>query len=136
MTVPAFLSMGLSEMILVGVVALLVFGGRLPEVMHTLGKSYAKFRRGMTELSNPIRTELRRLDGAVTSRRPSTPGRDRTPAAEEPPPYEVPEAGVPEAGGPALEPPEGIEPNRPAARTDEPPPATTGAGAYDEPPPV
>lgn len=126
MTVFAFLSMGISEMILIAVVALLVFGGRLPEVMHTLGKTYAKFRRGMSELSNPIRNEMRRLDEQAKAPRPSTPDRGNVPAAEEPPPYEVPEAETPAA--PAAE-----DVGQTSETSDAKPPSR---GAIDEPPPV
>jgi sec-independent protein translocase protein TatA len=122
--------MGLSEMIVVAVVALLVFGGRLPEVMHTLGKTYAKFRRGMTELSNPIRHEMRRLDEQAKAPRPSTPDRGNVPAADEPPPYEVPAAEADAAKKPADEVAET------APQRDVPLPPTSGGGAADEPPPV
>lgn len=132
MTPLAFLSMGLSEMILIAVVALLVFGGRLPEVMHTLGKTYGKFRRGMSELSNPIRHEMRRLDEQAKAPRPSTPDRGNVPAADEPPPYEVPETGTS-----APETPQGTASHRPIPRDDLAPQKTTsGGGASDEPPPV
>ena len=135
MTALAFLSMGVSEMILIAVVALLVFGGRLPEVMHTLGKTYGKFRRGMSELSNPIRHEMRRLDEQAKAPRPSAPDRGNVPAAEEPPPYEVPESGP---GIPRR--PAGTEVHeaRPATERSEvtPTKATSGGGAGDEPPPV
>jgi len=128
----AFLSMGLSEMILVAVVALLVFGGRLPEVMHSLGKTYAKFRRGMNELSNPIRHEMRRLDAAATAPRPSAPDRGNVPAAAEPPPYEVPRSGAadPAVGG-AETPPSAEDPGAELPRA-----TPSGGGAIDEPPPV
>ena len=126
MTDLAFLSMGISEMILVAVVALLVFGGRLPEVMHTLGKTYAKFRRGMSELSSPIRQEMRRLDDQARAPRPSAPDRGNVPTADEPPPYEVPE---PEQAS--------SDPESAAERSSEPSPSPSGSrGAIDEPPPV
>lgn len=125
MTPLAFLSMGISEMILVAVVALLVFGGRLPEVMHTLGKTYAKFRRGMSELSSPIRHEMRRLDEQARAPRPSAPDRGNVPADDAPPPYEVPEETV--------KAPTERAPEEPAPR---PPLSPSGGGALDEPPPV
>lgn len=51
MTPLAFLDIGFSEMVVVAFVALLLFGGRLPEVMRTLGASYRSLRRGVDELS-------------------------------------------------------------------------------------
>ncbi len=51
MSALAFFEIGFSEMVVVGVVALLLFGGRLPEVMRTLGSTYRSFRRGFDDLS-------------------------------------------------------------------------------------
>lgn len=68
----AFMSFSFGEMALVGLVGLLVFGGRLPEVMRSAGRAYAKLRRGMDELANPIRHEMRKLDDqASLTRRPA-----------------------------------------------------------------
>ena len=47
----AFMDIGFGEMIVVGFVALMLFGGRLPEVMRTLGGGYRKLRRGMDDLT-------------------------------------------------------------------------------------
>lgn len=57
----AFLDFGFSELILVGVVALLVFGGNLPDVMRTLGRNYAKLRQTLREFSAPVRDEINRV---------------------------------------------------------------------------
>lgn len=61
MTTLAFLDFGFSELILVGVVSLLVFGGNLPEVMRTLGRNYAKLRATLREFSKPMREEMQRV---------------------------------------------------------------------------
>ena len=58
---PAFMSFGFTEILVVGVVALLVFGGNLPDVMRTLGRSYGKFRQGLEELSRPVRAEIQKV---------------------------------------------------------------------------
>ncbi len=52
----AFLPMGISsqEMIVFGVIALLLFGKRLPEVAKSLGKGVTEFKRGL----NGIEREL------------------------------------------------------------------------------
>lgn len=39
-------------MALVGVVAVLLFGKRLPEVARSLGKSYHEFRSGLTDIQS------------------------------------------------------------------------------------
>ena len=57
----AFFDFGFGELIIVGVVALLVFGGNLPDVMRTLGRNYAKLRQTLREFSAPVRDELRRV---------------------------------------------------------------------------
>ncbi len=46
--------LGVQEMIIVGIVALLLFGKRLPEVAKSLGSSYNQFRRGLHDLQSEI----------------------------------------------------------------------------------
>lgn len=55
----AFMSFGFGELIIIGTVALLVFGGQLPDVMRSLGRAYARFKDGLDEVSKPVRDELR-----------------------------------------------------------------------------
>lgn len=50
----AFLDIGFSEMLVVAFVALILFGGRLPEVMRSLGTSYRNFRRGMDDMTRQV----------------------------------------------------------------------------------
>ncbi len=57
----AFFDFGFAELLLVGVVALLVFGGNLPDVMRTLGRNYGKFRNALREFSAPVREEYNRV---------------------------------------------------------------------------
>ena len=47
-------SPGPAEMLVVLVVALLLYGGRLPEVARSWGKSFAEFRRGLNGIQNEI----------------------------------------------------------------------------------
>jgi TatA/E family protein of Tat protein translocase len=130
-TGPAFLGLGIMEIVVIGFVALLVFGGRLPEVMRNLGRAYAKFRHGMNELTNPIRDEMRRLDVEPPRPAPGTRTADLPPPDTEPPPsYEddvPPAAATEDAPAPEAE-------STPDA-TRERPKRTVG-GAADEPPPV
>jgi len=44
--------LGFQELALVGVVAVLLFGKRLPEVARSLGQSYQEFRRGLTDMQS------------------------------------------------------------------------------------
>ena len=43
----AFLSPGPIEIVIIGVVAVLLFGSRLPSVARSLGKSLVEFKKGM-----------------------------------------------------------------------------------------
>jgi TatA/E family protein of Tat protein translocase len=115
-----FGSIGMPELILIFVVALLVFGPKkLPEIGKSLGKGLAEFKRASDELKKTIETEIEQGKTEATSLRdhfadvrkgftvaqdePSTP----PPAAVVPPsPAEGP-APVP----PAPVPPPPIEPS-------------------------
>jgi TatA/E family protein of Tat protein translocase len=56
-----FGSIGMPELILIFVVALLVFGPRrLPELGRSLGRSMAEFKRATNELSNSWEREVRK----------------------------------------------------------------------------
>ena len=47
--------LGPFELILVGIVAILLFGSKLPEVARSLGQSYNQFRRGLTDLQDQFK---------------------------------------------------------------------------------
>lgn len=48
--------------IVIGVVALLLFGNRLPEVARSLGKAWNEFRRGLRDVSDEFDREPSRRD--------------------------------------------------------------------------
>ncbi|MCG8449931.1 MAG: twin-arginine translocase TatA/TatE family subunit [Pirellulales bacterium] len=50
----AFWSPGPPEMLLVLVIALLLYGGKLPEVARSWGKTFAEFRRSLSGIQNEI----------------------------------------------------------------------------------
>ncbi len=51
----AFLpSLGGPEVIVVGFIALLIFGNRLPSVMRSLGKSVTEFKKGVSGVEEEI----------------------------------------------------------------------------------
>jgi sec-independent protein translocase protein TatA len=45
------------ELIVILIVALLIFGKRLPETMRNMGKSINEFKRGMNEVASDEKTE-------------------------------------------------------------------------------
>ncbi len=100
----AFLNLGMGELIVFGVVALLIFGEKLPEAMRNFGKAYVKFRRGISEASRPVREEIARIERDVA----------REATGVKPPPPPPADVRMPYPTG-APEPP----PPRPL---DEPPP--------------
>ncbi len=51
----AFLpNLGTTELMVVGFVALLIFGNRLPSVMRSLGKSVTEFKKGVNGIEDEI----------------------------------------------------------------------------------
>jgi len=48
---------GGTEWIIIGLVALLLFGRRLPEVARSLGKSIVEFKRGIRDVKEDIDTD-------------------------------------------------------------------------------
>ncbi len=123
----AFMSFGFSEMLLIGVVALLVFGGNLPDVMRSLGRSYAKLRQSLNEFSRPVREQMREVTQLPP---PSTPpvGAGEEPAA----PDDYPDYydALPDEG-----PDEGPESDGPDDAADEPAPEAEEKRAKTPPPP-
>lgn len=94
----AFMSFGFTEILVIGTVALLVFGGELPDVMRNLGRAYGKFRQGLQDMSQPVREEFRRVKDDLPSpaTTPSTTPNDTTPETSAPEPAPAPyEVGAP-----------------------------------------
>ena len=46
--------LGFQEMFIIGIIALLLFGQRLPEVARTAGKYYTKFRQQLADIQSQI----------------------------------------------------------------------------------
>lgn len=49
--------LGTWELLIILIVALLVFGKRLPEVMRGLGRSVNEFKKGMQDVAEVVTTE-------------------------------------------------------------------------------
>jgi sec-independent protein translocase protein TatA len=52
-----FLNLGSQELVIVGVVAVLLFGKRLPEVARSLGGTYREFRKGLSDMQAQMRID-------------------------------------------------------------------------------
>jgi sec-independent protein translocase protein TatA len=145
-----FGGLGFSEMLMIAFVAILVFGGRLPEVMRNLGQAYARIRRSLGEMSAPLRHEIERATTLPPASAPTSQGLPDIAPAEVPSvPYEPPaaptptgtlEAGTappPEPGTSTTEPAPHPWPSAPPApRASSPAPAPQRPDPFEEPPPV
>ncbi len=53
---------GDAELLILAVVALLLFGSKLPSVMHSLGKSLSQLKRGMNDVRENVRKNIEESD--------------------------------------------------------------------------
>ncbi len=49
---------GPTEMLIVGIIAVILFGNRLPSVARSLGKSMTEFKKGMREFENEMHSSI------------------------------------------------------------------------------
>jgi len=80
---------GPMEMVIVGIIALLLFGKRLPEVARSLGKGIVEFKKGIHGIEDDVNDNATRHTGSSQSR--PVPQDDRTEATApkfEPPKFE------------------------------------------------
>ena len=75
------------ELIIVGIVALLLFGKRLPEVARSLGKGITEFKKGVRGIEDEVETSS---SSSRPSSRPTTEDRpvETTAPKFEPPKFE------------------------------------------------
>jgi sec-independent protein translocase protein TatA len=77
-----FGSIGMPELIIIFVIALIIFGPRkLPELGRSLGKSLAEFKRASTELRSTLEEEIRLEEQRTHLEVSKTPAVDVTVAA-------------------------------------------------------
>src|SRR3954463_10916738 len=77
-----FGSIGMPELIIIFVIALIIFGPRkLPELGRSLGKSINEFKRASNELKNTLDEEIR-IEETRSSERQRAPGAARPPRVD------------------------------------------------------
>jgi sec-independent protein translocase protein TatA len=63
--------LGTSEMVIFGVIALLLYGKRLPEVAKGLGQSFRQFKDGLSgideDFTNPMKSVQKSINNAMNS---------------------------------------------------------------------
>jgi len=111
---------GMPELMLIFVLALLVFGPKeLPKIARTLGKAMAELRRASDELRDGIQREIELAE------------REEAPSS---PPEAVPSTTLAEGASPALETPPGPTPADAPTDASATPPASVAAEVPTETP--
>ena len=81
-----FGSIGMPELIIIFVIALIIFGPRkLPELGRSLGKSLAEFKRASNELSSTLEEEIRLEEQRSKVEEPSKPAETTSPTSRHTP---------------------------------------------------
>jgi sec-independent protein translocase protein TatA len=79
-----FGSIGMPELIIIFVIALIIFGPRkLPELGRSLGKSLAEFKKASNELRSTLEEEIRVEEQKETIRQPAAAAAPSTPHLDE-----------------------------------------------------
>jgi len=85
LTLGLFQNIGPWEVIIIAVVALLLFGRRLPEVGRSLGKGIVEFKKGLKDVQETVEREGDKPSGNTYSYRPPLGTESRTQAPVETP---------------------------------------------------
>ena len=76
-------NLGFGELFVLAIVAIIVFGGQLPEVARKVGRGVADFKAGMSGHLNDIRADV-----DIRADLEAEPAPDATPQDWEPPPQD------------------------------------------------
>ena len=97
----AFFSPGLPEMIIIGIIALLLFGKRLPEVARSLGKGLVEFKKGVRGIEEEVDSATYSTEESSSASRPvpdeEADSDESTAPKFEPPPAEPRDTSIVEA---------------------------------------
>jgi sec-independent protein translocase protein TatA len=63
--------LGFHELLIIGVIAVLLFGRKLPEVARSLGQSYREFRKGLNEFQSQLTVDTYSSYSSASSTRPT-----------------------------------------------------------------
>lgn len=88
----AFLpNLGWTEMVVIGVVMLLLFGRRLPEVGRSLGQGIVQFKKGLKDIGDEVEESSRKPDSPKfeSARSPVSGGEQRVAQGSESRPVEA-----------------------------------------------
>ena len=105
--------LGMTEMMIIGIIAVLLFGKKLPEVAKQLGGSYREFKKGISDIHSQFDTNDY---GTNYNSNPSY----SSPSYEDYDDYE-------EASAPKFDPP----PSEPSATSDSPESSSSGESKSD-----
>jgi sec-independent protein translocase protein TatA len=99
----AFFSPGPMEMVIIGIIAVLLFGKRLPEVGRSLGKGLIEFKKGMQDIQTEIysTTGSSGGNGSGNSHHTEPEDREEAIAPKFQPPASEPQVETPPAASPA-----------------------------------
>ena len=96
--------MGPMEMMIVGVIAVLLFGNRLPEVGRSLGKGLLEFKKGLKDIQDEVSTATSSHAPSQVAYRNSIDDYEEPTAPKFEPPTQEPQAvAAPVAEGPVAE---------------------------------
>ncbi len=65
--------LGVPEMIVIGIIALLLFGKRLPEVARSLGKGVVEFKKGLRGIEDDVDHAVYTKNESSNASRPAPP---------------------------------------------------------------
>jgi sec-independent protein translocase protein TatA len=75
-----FSSLGYTEMLLFGIIALLLFGSKLPDIARNFGRGYREMRKKVDDLQREFRDWERSEDVSATASKPLFTPQDEEPS--------------------------------------------------------